>query len=88
MFNTWHDLFTNYLFTSSLISGLVLLIAVPFTFWHVYKGSKSSFAYTLLVFGFVFAVCDLIGNCVLKEMVVYNFPWNQTFQYLWYLAYL
>ncbi len=41
---------------SNLIVGIIIFIGFAFTTFQVHKGSKSAFAYTLMMFTFGYAI--------------------------------
>ncbi len=50
---------------TSLAAGIVLMPAPMLVCWKVYKGSKSTFAYTLMAFTFVDGVQYLANGIIL-----------------------
>ncbi len=49
---------------TSLAAGIVLMTAPMLVCWKVYKGSKSTFAYTLMAFTFVDGV-QYLANAII-----------------------
>ena len=54
---------------TSLAAGLSLIAATIPVCWKVYKGSKSTFAYTLMAFTFVDGLQYLANAIVLSKII-------------------
>jgi len=66
---------------------MILTHSCLITTYHVYRGSRNVFAFTLQVFVGLFGLYDIFGVFVLDGLK-YNPTWAYTANYAWYLCYL
>jgi hypothetical protein len=78
--------YTNSLYDTNLVCGLLLLIAASATAVHIFKGSRSEFAIILTAYSLGFALSNIFGKFLISSCSS-SVYWLWTENYVYYLLF-